>query len=739
MFALRQNSRCGRAVLAGCSIALLVAANFALAADWPCHRADAARSGVTEDELGFPLGCAWTYVPSQPPRPAWPEPGKEPQRIDFDYAPEPVIAGGRIYFSSSADDTIRALEAATGRLLWLFTTDGPVRFAPAVAEDRAFVASDDGLLYCLQAGTGRLLWKFRGGPRDERVIGNGRMISRWPLRSGVLVDDGVAYLAAGMWPSEGVFVYALDAATGRVLWVNDTCGIMYLANGKNGGQFSGVAPQGYLAASRELLLVPTGRAVPAAFDRRTGRCVYYKFAQSWAEGGCWTTVLEEKGVFINGVRGGHTVPYRLSTGLPVPWDIRSKMQPSYRFQGTQLYGPDWKVAAPHDVHSLARAGRTVIVGGDGFIGTYDAGDGSERWSDEVVEGQVRGIAVSNGRLVASTDKGLLYCFEQGKAAGGKPRAVGPHPMRPNEGVVSGDQRHAAEVLARLQRAGVARGFVLVWGGANAHLGEMIARRTALHVVAALRDAGHVAAERSRLLSETDLYGSRLVVHHIDDPGSLPYARYFANAVVAASGTADDLPMEELCRVLQPCGGLLILVGFDRGDAAAMLAAAEVPPGGLRAWQDGTTFERGKLPGAFDWDSEVTCDHRVKWPLELLWFGGPGPARFQDRHRGVPFPVAANGRYFAIGEHCIIAIDAYNGSELWTRDIPNASAWTAKGRPDLRPFRTLRSLAADDEHVYVNLGEVCYRLDAATGAQQGIYGSFNATEVYPLSQPQTFHL
>ena len=39
--------------------------------------------------------------------------------------------------------------------------------------------------------------------------------------------------------------------------------------------FGGVAPQGYLAASEGVLLVPTGRSVPAAFDRRTGRYTLY--------------------------------------------------------------------------------------------------------------------------------------------------------------------------------------------------------------------------------------------------------------------------------------------------------------------------------------------------------------------------------------------------------------------------------------------------------------------------------
>ncbi len=41
---------------------------------------------------------------------------------DFDYAPQAVSAGGRVFFGSSADDTVRALDLADGREIWRFTT-----------------------------------------------------------------------------------------------------------------------------------------------------------------------------------------------------------------------------------------------------------------------------------------------------------------------------------------------------------------------------------------------------------------------------------------------------------------------------------------------------------------------------------------------------------------------------------------------------------------------------------------
>jgi outer membrane protein assembly factor BamB len=175
--------------------------------------------------------------------PAWPEPGKELHRLDFDYAFQPVLSEGRVYFGSSSDDMVRALDAATGALVWRFVAGGPIRLAPSVAGGRVFVASDDGWITCLDAGTGTVRWRFHAAQEGRKYIGNGRMISRWPCRTSVLPVGDTVYCTAGMWPTEGIYVYALDAATGMERWGNDSSGSLYVdlphpvANG-----FSGVAP-----------------------------------------------------------------------------------------------------------------------------------------------------------------------------------------------------------------------------------------------------------------------------------------------------------------------------------------------------------------------------------------------------------------------------------------------------------------------------------------------------------------
>lgn len=744
---------------------LLINCSMALpsrAADWPCYQNDARRSSASSERISVPLVNTWMYEPAQAPQPAWPEPGRELHRIDFDYAPQPVIARGLVIFGSSADDTVRALDAASGELRWQFTTAGPVRFAPHVADGKCYVASDDGFLYCLDAGSGNLVWKFRAAPSDRQLLGNGRMISRWPCRSGVLVDGDVVFVAAGMWPAEGIYVYAVDRQTGKQLWCNDTSGCVSMEYPhRRAFSLGGVAPQGYLLASEDLLIVPTGRSVPAAFDRRDGRLTYWRPGANKHNGGCWATIAD--GLLFNPAHGGSAdVPVELGESGPRAGDgmiahsLRSgKSAASLPGRHRVLIADGTLYTASKDAieaidmnkwratrqitsavlwtipckraYSLALAGRTLFVGGAGSIVAIDVEAGKEIWQADV-EGQVRGIAASDGRLVVATNRGTLLAFkhrEEDQSAAA-PRRVGPAPKRPSPSTEDGP---AADVYDLVKRERITRGYALVVGGRDARFAEDLARRTELHVISLLPDPSIAAAERERLVRNTSLYGTRVVVQHSDglDLTSLP--TNFANVVVARAGS-DRVSGEELYRVLRPCGGVLCFVDVPRADAERLLGEADVPPDEVQPWRESLMVVRGKLPGAFDWDSEVASDQRLKWPLELLWFGGPGPDRMVARHWRASTPIPAAGRYFVLGERHIVAVDAYNGCQLWARELPGL-------------FPARYPVAADDDFVYATVGKdknaVCVQLDARTGDVVKTYCNQPDPERFSLVEPQTIQL
>ncbi|MEQ1852149.1 MAG: PQQ-binding-like beta-propeller repeat protein, partial [Chthoniobacteraceae bacterium] len=242
-------------------------ATSAFAADWPTYRGDASRSGYTAETIPNQLRLRWKFHTGQSPKPAWPT----SERIDFDLAFQPILVGDLVLFGSSADEQVYALDAKTGAIRWRFFSEGPIRFAPAAWKDRVFVASDDGWLYALSLADGAVLWKHRAGPGPGRVMGNERMISHWPARGGPVVWEDAVYFAGGIWPSDGVFIHALDAASGKPTWSNSETGRMLMKQPHGGAEaLSGVSPQGYLLATEDALIVPTGRAVPAVFDRGDG-------------------------------------------------------------------------------------------------------------------------------------------------------------------------------------------------------------------------------------------------------------------------------------------------------------------------------------------------------------------------------------------------------------------------------------------------------------------------------------
>lgn len=116
----------------------------------------------------------------------------------------PAIAGGRVYIGGS-DGHFRALELATGRLLWDFAdVRGFVVDKPLLYGGNVYFGCWANDFYALDQATGRLVWKWNSGSSS-------RMHSPaacWPVAAG-----GRVFIVA----PDNVMT-AFDAATGRVLW-----------------------------------------------------------------------------------------------------------------------------------------------------------------------------------------------------------------------------------------------------------------------------------------------------------------------------------------------------------------------------------------------------------------------------------------------------------------------------------------------------------------------------------------
>ncbi len=265
--------------------------------DWPMWRYDAARSANTPLVLADELHLQWVRELPEPKR-AWRHQWDDQGKLDFDVSYSPVVLGERVFVPSMVTDSLTAYHIDNGEELWRYYADGPVRVAPVAWRDKVYFISDDGHLYCLDAETGEEQWRFQGGPSDHRLLGNERIINFWAARGGPVIKDGVLYFAAGIWPMHGVFIYALDAETGAVEWVNDTTGSDYVQLPHGGATgFGSIAPQGYIAADEESLVVAGGRTPPAFLNRETGAVEHVALRAKPAGG--YAVSAEGEGAQIN--------------------------------------------------------------------------------------------------------------------------------------------------------------------------------------------------------------------------------------------------------------------------------------------------------------------------------------------------------------------------------------------------------------------------------------------------------
>ncbi len=666
------------------ALVLLLMAVSVWASDWPTYRHDLARTGCTDESLGAPLVLQWVYTSTHAPRPAWSGPGTRPRegfllhnRVDFDDAFQVVVAGDRLYFGSSADDKVYALSATTGEELWSFFTGGPIRLAPtcvagilpairgrdALDTGRLFVGSDDGFVYCLKADTGALVWKVRGGPAEERLLGNERMISRWPIRSGVLVDDGVAYFGAGVFPHENVYLVAVRAEDGKVVWRDDSIseGDAYQ------NEFS---PQGYMLATATRLFVPSGRALPVAFEKSTGQLAFnrkygWRSEESGGNIGGTYALLVDNQIFTGsedhlvtldqqtGRTGFAWFPGRrltvagnlsyLATGKELlamdrtayaevsrrrnalefkvrtlrtqlttaTAEARPKVQESIKLATQDLVQHNhekveptvkWRVTCPHDAE-LILCENLVLAGGQDEVCAFNRQNGECVWK-AAVEGNARSLVVANGHLYVSTDKGRIYGFAPGQTGGTEGRIV--RHSKPSisdpypQDALTPIYRAAAEAI--IMESGVTKGYCLVLGAEQGRLALELAKRTNLQIVGIEPDPAKVQTAR-KALDAAGLYGVRVVIDQ-GDPSALPYSNYFANLIVSDSLLlTGEIPGDagRLTRHLKPCGGVVCL-GLPAGRVAP-------PPSGVTPRVEGVPpSNRGQDAR----DTAVSADALADW-------------------------------------------------------------------------------------------------------------------------------
>lgn len=576
------------------------------AADWPTWRFDAGRTARSPERLPEKLHLQWTRDLG-PLRPAFGQARQE--RVHFDRGYEPVVMGKTLVFGSSRNDCVTALDTDTGSEKWRRYLDGPVRLAPALAHGRVYVAGDDGCLWCLSLDNGEVLWKVRGAPSQRTLLGNGRLISAWPARGGPVVDGDRVYFAAGIWPFEGIFVYALDARTGKTLWCNDRTGSLYLEHPHGAMSFGGPSPQGYLMIHQGRLVVPSSRAFPAFFDLETGQLDHFEFGHGGhgSRPGSWFVASDANGRLL--------VDPEINTeihdaGPQVIGQSGVRRKPGEALQETVSIGKETYHLRPAAAGTIELDGRTIRFR-DGLPG---------------VDGAVHTVVAADEKLFAVSREGRLYCL------GPKPQSPKRHPMeqspQPTEGKPPATH---GDLLAAV---GKQEGYAVICGWGDGSLVNALLKRSRLqHLIVIEPDANIVDRQRRQLDSE-GLYGDRVVVH-AGDAGSFDLPPYLASLIVCPkSPPFRELGIEfdatqaikhrltKLFPSVRPYGGMLALASdCDIHDRDGLSAFADLHGAQMKRQGDWLLATRpGGLPGAADYAGQANLDRLVRAPLGLLWFG-----------------------------------------------------------------------------------------------------------------------
>ncbi len=422
---------------------------------WKTYRHDNRRSGVTSSSLDFPLTSRWVHRSPLPPQMAWTGPAKwdaysgnsglQSMR-NFDPCFYVTSDGESVFFGSSADDAIHSLDLKTGKEKWVHFTGAAVRLPPTIASGNLYFGSDDGFAYCCDKVSGELIWRTRAATGNRHITSNRKLISLWPVRTGVLVEGKQAVFAGSLVPWEKSYLCAVDALSGGV---ESEMGFRR--------ELANVTLQGALLASAKKLFVPQGRAAPLAFDRKDGT----PRGKIGEAGGVFCILSEDDMLFAgpphqkerddqirvanldsNASVASFTGTNRILVAGDLAWlatdgklkclnrsqnvqaqdkirkiqnDLKKKTitteQAKPLLQGAQKQLKDawqWEVESevPFD---MVKAGDAVIIGLNGSVRAYSAVDGKLLWQGDLA-GTAHGLAIVAGMLIVSTDLGHIHTF-----------------------------------------------------------------------------------------------------------------------------------------------------------------------------------------------------------------------------------------------------------------------------------------------------------------------------------------
>ena len=384
--------------------------------EWPTYRHDGRRSGGTSAAVAAKLDPLW-------------------DRNLGGKLTGVTVAQGLAFVALSDAHELRALDAVTGEPRWSYTAGGRIDGPPTIWRGLALFGARDGWLYCLRAKDGQLAWRLRAAPEERRIVAFGQLESAWPLNGSVLVQDGVAFVAAGR-SSEldgGIYAAAVDAAIGKVLWRTRTSACL-------DETLAGKVYEGYPPVSLNDVLIAGDGLVSmrtTGFDAKTGEVKLRKYVW-WPRAGMldansWAGRMEWRGPFLSAdmLVFDSKSTYGFATKGNTEWPVIPGRGQYQLFAKTSWEDTQWAQKMPLRAVAMVLAADALLVAGTpdapgekDYWAAFEGREGAEIRTLSAADGrelsrihldaapEFDGMAAAHGRLYVSTRDGRLRCYGQ---------------------------------------------------------------------------------------------------------------------------------------------------------------------------------------------------------------------------------------------------------------------------------------------------------------------------------------
>ena len=325
----------------------------------------------------------------------------------------PVTAGGLVIVADIDHNELIAVDARSGSVKWRFMTGGRMDTAPTLYKGICLAGDRTGYVYAIKIKTGRLIYKLRIAPSEKRMLSYGKVESVWPVIGGVMAAGGKAYASAGRTQGSdgGLLVRAFTPETGKVLWSK--------ALPQGGGR--GIKRNDTLALHNDVAMV-MGHCLDLEKGEKAkgpGKGPVVSIGLEGLYSWNWTRVGHRKfqAIGFGGARGD-TVSW--SDKHVAVCSARNELSLSEIGAGRPKRKWSFAVSKDRQVTSLVICNNVVVLGGmlagqgktQGFVQAIGIESGKPAW-DKTFGSKLafNGLAVDNGRIMASFDDGSVACLK----------------------------------------------------------------------------------------------------------------------------------------------------------------------------------------------------------------------------------------------------------------------------------------------------------------------------------------